>query len=303
MKTLLLALAVSFSLSHNAQAKIACEVLHPNLQEKNIVVDGKAKLEAEGILSKYIGGSGSLEGLFANRDSLNDYNNPDELAKWYSRIYLACSIIADDKSLSIDDKLRVYKELLNEYSNAVRVEEEVSNPAYDTSYKPESIDLSTLEVGRPLKQFGENLILKKSRSNEKYISSRNKNGFFIRDNLSLKKDWKVEAVLQFTSSRSQPKEIILKGKKSWSVTVKFDDNKVFFGGDEKALYNIGWVYPHQNGYNRVTLKIYDDVVSLLINGNHVGSVDITPDLEVKSFMLRGLEKGDRLIGFSTSKGL
>lgn len=104
-----------------AEAKIECGVLHPNIQDKDLHIDGEIEAEASGLIGKIVGAKGEIKGEYITKNTLVDFKNADQLAKWYSVVYITCGLL-DNKDIPFEKKVSVYQTLITLYGRILEAE-------------------------------------------------------------------------------------------------------------------------------------------------------------------------------------
>lgn len=304
---LLLLLLASISV----EAKINCEVLHPNLQEKDLKVDGSITAQSKGFFSKILGAEGKIEGKSITQDSLTQYNNVEELAKWYSIIYMVCTTIENDSELSTKEKLDYFSSLLKSYFEVVKKEEIINSKGNKVSAgfaqdivnenKPMLMNLENDKIGRSPNRLGKNLIIREQRG-KKYVSGRDKNGLFGIGGLNVQSG-EISFSLKFHIEEGSRRDIILVDEEKNSYVVKFDNEFVQFGSTKKKFYQYKWKYWHSSfgyGPNVLKFEIEDDLIVFFINDYLIDSINKKPGLIITQAGVRGISKGDIILGFSAT---
>lgn len=289
--------------AQNAEAKFDCGFLHPKLQEKDININGSLKAEAKGLMSKILGGKGSLNGKYFDQDSLVKYPDADKLARWYSIAYITCGMMNDD-NISVDKKTEIYKELLNLYGVLSGVEEKLKiDKGIEDEFIPLAIDLSNISIGRRAKKFGKDIIVKEFRG-KKYLAGKSNNGYFFQKIQNPSNNINISFTFKFHIENKSKRVITLKTNKNSKFSVKFDDEYIYFGGTKKEYRTSfkRWSYWHTPyAPNDLRFEIFKEEVILFVNDSLVGSIDKKPNVVVNAVSLSGLSDGDKLFSFTVSK--
>lgn len=282
------------------QAKMSCEPLHPKLQEKDIVINGKIKAEAKGFMSKILGAEGQLDGNYFNQDSLSKYPDSDKLAKWYSIIYITCGML-NEKSYTTDQRILIFNNLITLYSSLVGLEEKITPTIFDDNFKSLSVQLSKLKIGRSASSLGKNLIIRKG-NGYSFLSGKQKlgNAVFEIKNLNLQSDKRVDIKLMFYLDAYDIRKIILLTKSGKKITTLFTQEKLKFEGEEKDIYYSGYKMSHQASYNIISFEIDKTEIILSINDKLVNSIEKKPNMVIDTIIIKDISKNDSIIDLSIS---
>lgn len=286
-----------------AEAKINCEVLHPKLQDKDFQINGKIEAEAKGFLSRIVGGKGTLDGEFENQDSLTKYKNSDQLAKWYSIVYISCELI-NESNLSTNQKIDAFQKMMNTYAILVGAEEKAKDPNYKNEYIPKTLNIEKYRVGRMPKDLGKNLLIKEFSTGEKYISGSNKNGFFEQKGINAKPRTEISFPIKLNFNNSDKREIILISDKNEKFVFKLRGKYLHYGAKKIRIWHTHyrWKYFYDREKNNFKFEIDNDLIIVSLNEKLVASISKKEGSTISSFIFRGLTNdGDGIYGFTVSK--
>ena len=294
MNLLLKVCFVTFLIIPLKSFAVDCEPLKPSKP-----IDEKTKTEISGelsgIFSKLVNGEAEYINESIKEDILPKYKNADQLFMWERSIYLACEMVSD-KTLELDSDDRKLI-LASIFSASVSPPVSIDNFGELT----EKISFNSHKIGRRVKEYGKNTIVRKLNDGNKYATSRINRGYFEikKKNISQPISISIRALFSGTNRNiylnlySSKKEVV---KTDFYLGHHSSDSKVMYGETTYAITNdsnlSNQVKLNKNGWNTFKFEINEGDAALFINNAYINTAIINEDSKITGIRIDNFGAND-----------